>query len=173
MNAARFGLALALALSLCLAGHVGAQTATPLNPLLGAWEMQAVHWIHAGGRNSVSPAQPGLFLFTDRRYAIMWTPTRSPRTAFQALAKPTDAETIAGFRSVVFNAGSYAYTDTTVTTTAQIAKVPGFEGGQQHYRYTLEGETLTLTMFDETYPGGAKPEWAGKVQTQFVLRRAR
>lgn len=161
-----------LALSV-LAGPAGAQPVSAPNPLLGAWEMQAVHWIQGAARNTVSPAQPGLFLFTEQRYSIMWTPTRGPRTPFGQLSNPTDAETISGFRSVVFNAGSYELAANTLTNTAQIAKVPGFEGGRQFFRVMLEGDQLTLTMFDETYPGGVKPDWAGKVQTQFVLKRVR
>lgn len=150
--------------------HAG-KAATGENPLSGAWSMQQVQWKSDQKTHSIEHAQPGIFIFTDDHYAIMWTPGKEPRTPFKVLSKPTDEEAIAGFKSVVFNGGSYAYTDSTVTTTAFIAKVPGFEGGRQFYRYALDGETLRLTMFDETYPDGTRPEWSGEFVTEFVLKK--
>ena len=143
------------------------------NPLLGAWEMKEVHWISESETYSIDSAQPGVFLFTPTHYSIQWTRIEEPRTPFEDLSNPTEAEMIAGFRSVVFNAGTYHQTNDTVTTRAEIAKVPGFEGGVQFYRYSLEGDRLTLTMFDEDYPGGSKPEWSGVWETKFVLQRVR
>ena len=135
--------------------------------------MTEVHWVSEGETFSIPDAQPGLFLFTPESYSIMWTRTKEPREAFKNLSAPTDDEMKAGFRSVVFNGGRYTFSGDTVTTVATIAKVPGFEGGKQFYRYTIEGDTLRLTMFDETYPDGAKPEWAGTWETEFVLERVR
>jgi len=142
------------------------------DPLLGAWEMQSVHWITPDTTYTIAQAQPGIIIFDEDRYSLMWTPTESPRVPFEELSNPTDEEVIAGFRSVVFNGGTYEKTDSTVTTQAQIAKVPGFEGGLQYYRYELDGTRLELVMYDETYPDGGKPEWFGSVETKFVLRRA-
>lgn len=141
------------------------------NPLMGAWEMKAVHWKTTDTTYTIATAQPGIFIFTANKYSIQWTPNEEPRTPFQILSKPTDEELIAGFRSVVFNAGSYEMTDSTVTATAFIAKVPGFEGGIQYYRYTIKDDELSLTMFDETYPDGKKPEWFGRYVTEFVMQK--
>ena len=141
------------------------------NPLLGSWKMQSVTWISQEKSYPINPAQAGIFLFTDNSYSIQWTPTKEPRKSFVDLSKPTDKEKMAGFASVVFNSGSYEFTDKTVTTTAYIAKVPGFEGGKQYYNYTVNGNTLTITMIDEDYPDGSKPEWAGKWTTKFTLQR--
>lgn len=140
------------------------------NPLLGSWKMQKVSWVSNDKSYPIEPAQAGIFLFTPHSYSIQWTPTKVPRVAFVNLSKPTDTEKIAGFSSVVFNSGSYTYTDTTVTATAYIAKVPGFEGGIQYYTYSIDGDILTITMFDETYPNGSKPDWAGKWKNEFVLK---
>lgn len=60
-----------------------------------------------------------------------------------------------------------------MNATAMVAKVPGFEGGQQHYNFRFENEQLILTMCDETYPDGSKPDCSGKWQTEFTLSRAR
>lgn len=98
---------------------------------MGAWEVQEIHYITPDTTYSLAPAQPGLLLITPTRYAIQWIPTPGVRTPFANLSEPTDDELKAGFRSVVFNAGTYAYDDSVITTTARIAKVPGFEGGMQ------------------------------------------
>ncbi len=143
------------------------------NTLLGSWKMHQIHWIAKDKTYSQETPQPGIFLFTPKSYSIMWTPTEEPRKPFQNLSKPTDQEAIEGFKSVVFNGGSYTYTATTLTSTAYIAKVPGFEGGKQYYRYSINGDILSLTMFDETYPDGTKPDWSGKYETKFVLKRVR
>ena len=103
----------------------------------------------------------------------MWTPLDKPRTPFKNLSKPTDKESINGFQSVVFNGETYTFSDSTVTTTANIAKVPGFEGGIQFYNYKISKDTLYLTMFDETYPNGEKPKWLEKYITKFIMIKAK
>lgn len=152
-------------------GVVNAGVEVKINSLLGSWKMDKVHWITADTTYSIEHAHEGLFLFTPNSYSIMWTPTEEPRVPFVDLSKPTDEELKTGFRSVVFNGGSYEITDSTLTTTAYIAKVPGFEGGVQYYRYLLENDLLRLTMFDETYPNGDKPSWSGRYETEFVMTR--
>ncbi len=112
-----------------------------------------------------------MLMLTSDSYSIMWTPTEEPRTPFQILSKPTDEELKSGFGSIVFNGGTYKYSDSTITTTAKIAKVPGFEGGKQFYNYKLSNNKMELTMFDEIYPDGTRPEWYGKFQTKFVLKK--
>ena len=134
--------------------------------------MREIHWSRGDQTYSIKEAQPGLFIFEDTRYAIMWTAQKEPRTAFEILAQPTPEEVIDSFKSIVFNAGSYVIDGNQITTTAHVAKVPGFEGGQQFYNYSIDGNILTLTMYDETYPNGEKPSWSGTVQTRFVMQRA-
>ncbi len=141
------------------------------NSIVGTWEMKEVHWRSEKRTSSIEKAQPGMFIFTPNSYSIMWTPTKDPRTPFEKLSDPTDDELKSGFRSVVFNAGTYESTKSTITTTAMIAKVPGFEGGKQFYRYKINQDILTITMFDETYPDGTKPDWSGEWVTEFVLKR--
>lgn len=133
--------------------------------------MKEIHWVLKDTTYSIAAPQPGLFILTTDSYATMWTPTREPRVPFKSLSQPTDEEKIAGFGSIVFNSGTYTKTDSTLTTTALIAKVPGFEGGVQYYRYNILEGVLELTMFDETYPDGEKPEWFGQVESKFVYQR--
>lgn len=157
------------ALLLCLICAAGAAGAADLQ---GAWQMQEIHWIGKEETRSIVPAQPGQLLLSEQHYSLMWTTTPTPRVPFKSLASPTDAEIKAGFQSIAFNGGSYELANDTLITTAAIARVPGFEGGRQFFRYQLDGDRLTLTMFDETYPDGSKPAWFGKLQVKLVLKRA-
>lgn len=158
--------------SLCACGPKRLINVAPGKPILmGNWEVQELHWVSPDKTRSIVPAQTGMFMLNETRYAIMWTPTPTSRTPFGVLASPTDEELKAGFNSIAFNAGTYELTDSVITTTAIIAKVPGFEGGKQFFRYHIDHSTLTLVMFDETYPNGTKPSWSGKLEVKLVLKR--
>jgi hypothetical protein len=135
--------------------------------------MQTIKWITKDTTYTIEKSQPGIFIFSKDHYSIMWSPIKKQRLPFKKLSNPTKDEIISRFKSIVFNAGSYSYTDSTVTSTAFVAKVPGFEGGKQFYRYKIVGEQMTITMFDETYPDGNKPKWSGKYSTQFILKKAK
>ncbi len=142
---------------------------TEINPLSGSWKMQEIQYIYADTTYIGKPITYGTFLFTTKRYSLLYNPWTSERKAFKELSKPTDEEIIGAFKSIVFNSGGYTYTDSTVTTTADMAKVPGFEGGNQFYTYQIDGSKLDIMMFDETYPNGDKPEWFGKLKILFKL----
>ncbi|MCB0279049.1 MAG: lipocalin-like domain-containing protein [Calditrichaeota bacterium] len=144
---------------------------TIINPLHGSWLMKEIHYIYPDSTYSQPQAFTGRFLFTKNHYSIMYNPWTNERIPFQILSKPSDAEILASFKTIVFNSGSYLQSDSTITSTADIAKVPGFEGGKQFYRYKITGDQLDITMFDETYPDGKKPDWYGKLNVRFVLQR--
>ncbi len=143
------------------------------NQLQGGWDVKSIRWISDEQTHELPEAQPGMFIFSDNHYALMWSPKQSPRVPFKELAKPTDEEILAGFKSIVFNSGSYVVTDKELTTTARVAKVPGFEGGELNFKYQFKDDLLILTLYDETYPDGKKPDWSGKWQTEFTLTKAK
>lgn len=141
------------------------------HPLMGSWHMKEIHYIQADTTIKVEKVHGGRITFTEEHYHLLYNPWINPRKPFEKLAAPTKDEMIYGFQTLVFNSGSYVYTDSTVTTTADIAKVPGFEGGIQYYNYSLKDNELKLTMYDETYPDGNKPEWYQKLKVLFKLVR--
>ncbi len=144
---------------------------TAENPLMGSWRMKEIHYIQADTTIKVEKVHGGRVTFSQSNYHLLYNPWINARKPFEKLAQPTKEEMIYGFQTLVFNSGTYAYTDSTVVTTADIAKVPGFEGGIQYYHYNLKGEELELTMYDETYPDGNKPEWYQKLKVLFKLVR--
>jgi len=141
------------------------------NRLKGTWSINEIHWITPDTTYSIKNAQPGIFMVSSSRYSIIWTPIHAKRVPFKKLANPTDEEIISGFKSIVFNSGTYQIADTTFTVQAQIAKVPGFEGGTQKFIYNIKDDILNIKMIDETYPNGEKPDWFGKLETLFVMER--
>lgn len=138
--------------------------------LEGGWSMEEVHYISADTTISITPTQPGVFTFVNGAYSIQWSPSNQARIPFTNLSKPTESEILGAYSSVIFNAGTFQYTDSTVVTTAMVAKVPGFEEGKQFYDYKIEGDQLSIIMTDETYPDGTKPQWSGIWKTKFILK---
>jgi len=141
------------------------------NKLLGSWKMQEIHYIYKDTTYIGKPITYGTFLFAPKRYSLLYNPWTTPRKAFDTLSKPSDKEIIVAFKSIVFNSGSYVFTDSTVVTTADMAKVPGFEEGKQFYKYTIKDNNLDIMMFDETYPNGEKPAWFGKMKVKFIMKK--
>lgn len=139
--------------------------------IIGSWEVKEIRWITADTAFIIERPQTGLLMVDSKRYSFMWTPTEEPRIPFEKLAHPTNEEILTGFRSIVFNAGTYNIKDSIFNIKASIAKVPGFEGGTQKFKYNIEKDTLVLKMIDETYPSGEKPDWYGQVKTRFTLLR--
>lgn len=140
------------------------------NPLIGSWQLQIINYVYADTTYTIN-AHQGSLLIGKNRYSIMYNPSWKAREAFKNLSKPTDDEILAGFRSIVFNSGPYEIIDDVMLAIPDIAKVPGFEGGKQYYRFKIESDQLTFRMYDETYPNGEKPEWYGKVEVEFIFKR--
>lgn len=141
------------------------------NPLIGSWKIQEIQYIYADTTYIQKEEDYGRFVFTAKNYAVMYNPRMQKRTPFQNLSKPSTKEIAKAFQSIVFNAGSYQTNENSIITTADIAKVPGFEGGKQHYKIVFKNNQLALIMFDETYPNGNKPAWFGKLKIKFILKK--
>lgn len=62
------------------------KTIVKTTPIVGTWKMTSIHWITKDTTYSIEKAQPGFFMFTPKRYAIMWTPIEEARTPFQNLS---------------------------------------------------------------------------------------
>ncbi len=142
------------------------------NTINGAWSIEKIIWKSKDTTIQIAPQQKGILLITQNYYGISWSPIREKRTPFENLSSPTEEEIVKGFQSIVFNSGTYCIDKNILTTTAQIAKVPGFEGGKQYYHFAHTNETqLKLTLYDETYPSGKKPQWLGKWETTFIMEK--
>lgn len=141
------------------------------NPLFGSWKMYEINYIYADTTYTATMEYPGRLVVANGTYSIMYNPYGSERKSAKTLSKLTEEEMVYAFKTVVFNSGAYTLSDSVFLTTADIAKVAGFEGGKQYYKIEFVEDALHLTMYDETYPDGKKPEWYGKLKILFKLRR--
>jgi len=137
----------------------------------GSWKVVEVQYMYTDTTYIVNDIDYGRFLFSDENYALMYNPYMQKRSPFINLSKPEDTEVISAFKTIVFNSGSYTIERDVIKTIADIAKVPGFEGGQQYFRIKALGKELELTLVDETYPDGGKPQWFGKLEVNFLLKK--
>lgn len=147
------------------------QAMTSKNRLNGSWKVSEIHYQRKDTTIVVDPALQGRFTFTDEHYHLLYNPWINERQTFQNLSEPKPEEMQQAFQTLVFNSGSYTFTDSTLVAVPDIARVPGFEGGTQYYRYEFKEDVLWLTMYDETYPDGTKPDWYQKLQVLFKLTR--
>ncbi len=141
------------------------------NPLLGSWLIDEIQYIYADTTYRAKMQMAGRFMMTSTSYAIMYNPYGTKRNSPVDMSKMTDAEKLYSFQTAVFNSGKYEITDSNFVTTSDIAKVAGFEGGLQYYDIVNTAEEVSITMYDETYPSGKKPEWYGKLKIKFVLKK--
>jgi ankyrin repeat protein len=141
------------------------------NTLEGSWKIQEIHYVYPDTTYIRKDLDYGRLLLGKHNYTIMYNPIMMKRTPFKNLSKAEDSEIKNAFQTIVFNSGTYVLEDDVIHTTADIAKVPGFEGGQQYYKMNLENDMLTMTMYDETYPNGNKPDWFGKLKVKFLLKK--
>ena len=141
--------------------------------LLGSWKVQEIHYEYSDTTYIMKAQDHGRFIFSKKTYALMYNPRMEKRVPFKNLSKPNQDEINSAFSSMIFNTGSYIIDNHIINTQADIAKVPGFEGGKQFYKilHFEDKEKLELVMFDETYPNGDKPEWIGKIKVKFLLRK--
>lgn len=137
--------------------------------LVGSWSVDEIHYLYKDTTYKQIGIHYGRFLFTKNRYAVMYNPRLEKRKSFKNLSNPTPQEIIEGFKSVVFNSGSWQINKDQIITQANIAKVPGFEGGKQYYKYILTDNILEMILYDETYPNGKKPDWYQKVKVKFRM----
>ena len=144
---------------------------TTKEDLLGSYVLKKINYIYADTTIRVDPSNKGFLILTPERYAIAYNPGLKPRVPFGNLSNPTEEEALAGFRSFAFNSGAYDYQQQVLTVHPDFAKVPGFEGGEQVYIVEIKENQLVLTMYDETYPGGEKPAWYGKLKIQLTFKK--
>lgn len=141
------------------------------NKLVGSWKVQEIQYIYADTTYIRKEEDHGRFLFSMKNYTLMYNPRMQKRTPFQDLSKPSTDEIVKAFQTIVFNTGNYQIDKNIITTTPDIAKVPGFESGKQYYKIAFNNDFLELIMFDETYPNGNKPTWYGKLKIKFILKK--
>jgi len=158
-----------LAAACCLAPVAG--YAQEESPLLGAWEMAEIRVVSARGENVYPDPAPGLFIFGETHYSMVWMPLTEVPSDFEELWKPTEEEKAAAFGSIIVNSGVYTWTDSTVTTVPSVAKTPEFIGGSAVYNYRVTADTLWMEMTDTVSRDGVRDPGVGLFSMPLKLVR--
>jgi hypothetical protein len=124
--------------------------------IVGVWKVTEV-LSRAPGENwtNISP-QLSLYLFTKRHYSYMFTTGGGPRPLFAGDPnKPTDAEMVTAYKTLVAATGTYVLSGPTLTLTATIAKNPNeMTGKPLIYTVQLNGDELRMTITDPPFSPG-------------------
>ena len=145
--------------------------AKTLNPLMGIWKVVETVTIDPEGQLKNPYEHSSLYIFQDDYYFMVMVLGDEPRTEFVDPWDPTDDEKIEAYNSILVNAGIYEQKNSVIITRPIIARVPNFVGGEAYYEYKIEGNTLTLTWFDEVSKTGVPHPLVGKLKFQITLIR--
>ncbi len=123
------------------------------NPILqGAWVVTS--WEAEG--EAIADPQPGLIIFTETHYSMMYVNVAEPREQY-AGQDMMDTEILAAYRTLTANSGRYEVSGNELTTRAYVAKDPNYMGtwpeNAETYTFQIEGETLHLTWPSDWAPG--------------------
>ncbi len=140
-----------------------------LQQLSGSWKVRQIAYLYPDTTYLIDAPAPGIFVVSPERYVIQYHPSKNSRPPFADFTNPTCEELKTAFQGLVFNTGSFHLTDSLFIAHPDIARVPGFEGARQVYHYQISDERLLLTLKDEQYPDGTRPEWVGKISVRFTL----
>jgi|SRR6476620_9033414 len=152
---------------------VSAQSSTKKS-IEGVWKVTEI--VVAGqDASNVSNPQPGLIIFTQKYYSVMWVPGNEPRSLFKG-ENPTNEEKIAAYDSFIANAGSYEVVDGILTLHPMVSRSPNFMGGgSAKNQFRIEGTTLWLTQknTDLTFRSGDRvaPSSGPASETRLKLTR--
>ena len=131
--------------------------------LVGAWLITETTTTTADSSWTNSTPQTGLYIFTESHFSNMLIHGPESRQLFPEAATPE--QRLAAYDPFIADAGSYELTDSTLTTQNIIAKVPNVMNAALHYRYSLSGDSLLLTLSG----GWAPPD--GELTYQLVRLR--
>ena len=123
------------------------------NPFVGAWLITETSVTDPTGTTVNDNPEPGLYVFTERHFSNMLIPG-SERVRLSP--ERTDEERLSAYDNFIADAGTYEYTESTLTVDNIIAKVPNVmpprEGFAMTYEWRLDGEQLVITFRDGWAP---------------------
>lgn len=164
---AMIGFVIPVAAASCGRAPEPAERAGSVNPLQGVWSVSEM--TPGSGSATITPSQPGLFIFTEGYYSAVHSLGGEPRSRSAVSFNATAEEKVAQYDSIIVNAGTYDVSGSTATFRPQIAKSPEFVGGQSTMNFQIDGDVLTFTETKVVAADGVSaPDAAG---SSMKLRR--
>ena len=139
--------------------------------VVGVWQIKDI-----GRQNVKGPLTdktfPNIFIFTPNHYSMVWVFGENAGRAFTERWKPTDAEKIERFDSMVVNAGTYEISGSTLTAHPVVARIPDFIGGKLICDFHVDKDTMQLRFIDEYSFDGMQAPWVKSGGLVLTLVRA-
>jgi hypothetical protein len=110
----------------------------------GAWRLVMSEAIGPDGVRYPGYVQESLLLFAGSYYSMNWAGGEAPAPSSVEQLRPTDAEKVARYNSLIVNAGHFEVSEKVLTIRPDFALVPEYVGGLGEFDYVLNGETLDL-----------------------------
>jgi hypothetical protein len=128
--------------------------------LRGVWKLTELASRAPGAEWQVR-ATPRLsqFIFTDKHYSYMYVPGAGPRKVFAGDPnKPTDAEKVEAYKSLIAATGTYSLSGQTLTMSALITKNPNEMAGKPlTYTVAVDGTAIRMVIANPPFLPGS--EW--------------
>jgi hypothetical protein len=124
-----------------------------LTPPIHAQDSPVVgSWITTSWEGSEGDPEPGLLIFTETNYSMMFVPAGEVRERYEGETM-TDAEMVEAMSTLVANSGRYTWEGNQLTTEAYVALNPNYmaDWGENHLVYTFRIEDGLLYL---TWPSG-------------------
>lgn len=120
------------------------------SPIHGAWRLIWSSLTSPDSATTNPAPKPGLLLFTDGHYSMMYVEGGKDRQPFKDPRRPTDAERLAAFDSFTAMTGTYTLVDTVIAMNIIVSKMPNLMGTELRstfgrFAYRLVGDTLWMT----------------------------
>jgi hypothetical protein len=136
------------------AARTGAQSRSPL---AGVWKIVEVSSRVPGAEWTAGiPPYLSVYIFTPGHYSYTFASGAGPRRLFAGDPnRPSDAEKVAAYDSIVASSGTYALDGTTLVLTAILHKNPNEMTGEPlKYAVEIEGNRLRMTIANPPFAPG-------------------
>ena len=157
---------------LLIAGHVAGVATTQQSsnaavgvrtqsrsPLEGVWRVLEVSSRVPGADwTVVTPPHLSVYIFTPKHYSYMFAPGVGPRPRFaRDPNRPSDAEKVAAYDSIVASSGTYILEGTSLIMIATLHKNPHEMTGEPlRYSVEIEDNRLRLTIANPPFAPGSE-----------------
>ncbi len=138
----------------------------------GVWQMVTAEVLTPDGQRIPGKAHESLVMFADGYYSMNWAGGAAPAPFSAEILRPTDAEKVARYSTIIVNAGRFETSESVLTIHPDFALVPEYVGGLGRFDYGLRGDTLDLVWHTiESVNGTPDPNTAIGVRFHYQLVR--
>ncbi len=138
----------------------------------GVWRLVMAEVIGPDGVHRPGHAQESFLMFSKDYYSMNWAGGKAPAPFSAKPLRPTDAEKITRYSSLIVNAGRFEVSDGKLTIRHECELGPEYVGGLGEFDYAVSGDTLDLVWRTiESADGTPDPATAAGVRFHYTWIR--